>query len=227
MQHSESIVEISKALAKFQAEVNDPRKDSANPFFKSKYVALDKLLAAIRPALAANGLSFIQQPGGDGKAVSITTMLMHTSGEYIETDPLVMVAVKNDPQGVGSCITYGRRYALSSILGIAWEEDDDGNEASKHQSPPPRQQPKAKVDPPKIAGISPAGDSPELKSKALHELTSKSKEFGLKGPDMAAFVKWKFGGEATSQTMTLGQISDMTNNMAAWLDDWELDRSIS
>ena len=84
MQHSESIVEISKALAKFQAEVNDPRKDSANPFFKSKYVALDKLLAAIRPALAANGLSFIQQPGGDGKAVSITTMLMHTSGDLFE-----------------------------------------------------------------------------------------------------------------------------------------------
>jgi len=127
---SESIKEIASALAKFQAEVKDPVKDSDNPFFKSKYVELDGLLAAVRPVLSKNGLSFIQSPGGNGQDITITTLLMHSSGEWIEFDPLTLHAVKTDPQGAGSAITYARRYALSAILGVAWDADDDGNKAS-------------------------------------------------------------------------------------------------
>lgn len=130
MKKSETIGALAKALAAFQMEVKDPSKDKNNPFFKSKYVALDGLLAAVRPVLAKNGLSFLQFPGGDGQVSTMTTILMHESGEWIESDPLTMKPAKNDPQGVGSCITYARRYSLQSVLGIAWEEDDDANNAS-------------------------------------------------------------------------------------------------
>ena len=130
MNKSESIKELATALAKFQSEVKDPAKDSDNPFFKSKYVELDGLLAAVRPVLSKNGLSFIQSPGGDGQNITITTLLMHSSGEWIEFEPLTLKAAKTDPQGAGSAITYARRYALSAILGVAWDADDDGNKAS-------------------------------------------------------------------------------------------------
>ncbi len=130
MQRSDGIAKIADALAKFQGEVSDPAKNSDNPFFKSKYVELDGLLQAIRPVLSKHGLSFVQSPGGDGQAITITTLLMHTSGEWIEFEPLTLKAVKTDPQGAGSAITYGRRYSLSAILGIAWDADDDGNKAS-------------------------------------------------------------------------------------------------
>jgi len=128
MNKSESIKELATALAKFQAEVNDPEKSGKGAF--GSHVELNCLLDAVRPVLSTNGLSFIQSPGGDGTNITITTILLHQSGEWIEFDPLTLHAVKTDPQGAGSAITYARRYALSSILGVAWDNDDDGNKAS-------------------------------------------------------------------------------------------------
>lgn len=133
MNKSTEITNIAKALLAFQKEVKDPARDEDNPFFKSKYVPIDKLLVAIRPVLAKHGLSFIQAPGGDGERISVTTLLMHESGEWIESGPFVMKAQKTDPQGAGSAVTYGRRYSLSAVLGVAWDSDDDGNKASGNE----------------------------------------------------------------------------------------------
>lgn len=127
MKHSESLIEISKALAKFQAEVSDPERTKENAFLKAKYVTLDALLQAVRPILAKNGISFLQIPETSDGSVTVTTRLLHESGEWIEAEPFTLPLVKKDPQGVGSVVTYGRRYSLSSILGVAWEEDDDAN----------------------------------------------------------------------------------------------------
>jgi hypothetical protein len=88
MKHSESIKEIAAALAAFQSEVKDPSRNGENPHFKSKYVQLDGLLAAVRPILANHGLSLMQSTGGDGVNISVSTLIMHTSGEWIETEPL-------------------------------------------------------------------------------------------------------------------------------------------
>lgn len=129
MNKSDSIAKIADALAKFQADVQDPAKNSNNPFFKSKYVELDDLLASVRPVLSKHGLAVLQEPSGEEK-VSIKTIILHNSGEFIEFEPVTLRPVKSDPQGIGSAITYGRRYALSSILGVAWDADDDGNKAS-------------------------------------------------------------------------------------------------
>ena len=81
MKRSENIANLAAALAKFQAEVIDPTKDEKNPFFKSKYVPLDGLIAAVRPVLTKHGLSYLQFPSGDGQNVTVTTVLLHESGE--------------------------------------------------------------------------------------------------------------------------------------------------
>lgn len=134
MKHSDELKNLAKALAKFQVDIKDPARDKDNPYFKSKYVALDGLLDAVRPVLAANGLSFIQSPVSNGQDMGVATLLMHDSGEWIESDPFMLHAVKNDPQAGGSAITYARRYSLSAVLGVAWDDDDDANMATKgHQ----------------------------------------------------------------------------------------------
>jgi len=133
MQKSDSIAELAKHLAMFQAEVTNPANSADNPFFKSKYAPLNEILNLVRPILTRYGLSVIQAPSGDGENISISTVLLHESGEWIEFPPLVLKADKVTPQGAGSAITYGRRYALSAVLGISSEDDDGGNHVSQPQ----------------------------------------------------------------------------------------------
>jgi hypothetical protein len=131
MTTSQSIKEIATALCKAQSEFKAVTKDANNPFYKSKYATLDNVIATVKPILAKNGLSITQ--GNDEaiheQEVLVITYLMHTSGEFIRSE-LTLPTVKNDPQGFGSAISYARRYAYASILGLATEEDDDGNLAS-------------------------------------------------------------------------------------------------
>lgn len=127
---SDSIANIAVALVKFNGEVSKIEKDSSNPHFKNKYASLDNIIDEIRPILHRHGLSIMQFPGGDGDKFTMTTMLLHESGEWIESQPIVMKPVKNDPQGIGSCTTYARRYSLSSFLSLNTGEDDDGEGAS-------------------------------------------------------------------------------------------------
>lgn len=127
MNKSEHINELAKALADFQSEVKDPSKDKENPYFKSKYVALDGVLQTVRPVLAKHGLSVMQLPTSDDTAVTVTTLLMHSSGQFIESEPFKVLLTKKDAQAAGSALTYARRYSLSSVLGIAWDDDDDGD----------------------------------------------------------------------------------------------------
>lgn len=139
MNKSESIAKLAVALVKFQGEVTNPKNVADNPFFKSKYAPLDEVLNTVRPILSKHGLSVIQAPSTEDNNIVITTILLHESGEFIEPEPLKLKMDKVSAQGAGSSITYARRYALSSILGIASEEDDDGNHAeavSKSTSKP-------------------------------------------------------------------------------------------
>ena len=130
MNKSESIANLATSLCDFQSEVSNPKNTANNPFFKSKYAPLNDVLNLVRPILSKHGLSIFQSPSGDGDNIIITTMLMHSSGEWIESDPLILKADKATTQGAGSAITYGRRYAVSAILGISSEDDDDGNHAT-------------------------------------------------------------------------------------------------
>lgn len=132
MNKSDSITELAKALAKFQGEIKNPSNTATNPYFKSKYAPLNDVLNLVRPLLSKNGLSIVQAPSGDGENIVVTTTLIHESGEWIEFPPLVLKADKATAQGAGSAITYARRYALSAVLGISSEDDDDGNHAESN-----------------------------------------------------------------------------------------------
>ena len=146
MNKSESIVEISKAMAKFQAEVKQPFKDANNPFFRSKYVPLENVVEAITQEAPKHGISFVQWASNDDTGrVGVSTMIMHTSGEYIEFDPVYMNADKNTAQGAGALISYLKRYSLSAVFGITSDQDDDGNNASGNTNKP-KQQPKARPE---------------------------------------------------------------------------------
>lgn len=129
LQMSSNINELATALAKAQGSIKGASKDSANPFFKSKYADLAAVWDACRDALSANNLAVVQTTSGeDVEKVTVITTLIHSSGQWMRGS-LVMRPVKNDPQGIGSVITYARRYALAAMVGVA-PEDDDGNAAS-------------------------------------------------------------------------------------------------
>jgi hypothetical protein len=131
MMQSESIANLADALSTVQGKLTHAKKDSANPFFKSKYADLESVWDACRDLLAHNGLAVAQFPGTYSdldKSMSLTTILMHGSGEWISQEMSVPVS-KVDPQGAGSALTYMRRYALAAVIGVV-QADDDGNAAS-------------------------------------------------------------------------------------------------
>jgi hypothetical protein len=138
MNRSESIKELAMALSKFQGEVTNPKNTARNPQFNSRYAPLQDILSLVRPLLSKQGLSILQTTTGDLENVTITTLLLHESGEYIETDPFTLRGEQTtkggakvlNVQGAGSMITYIRRYQISAILGLSSEDDDDGNHAS-------------------------------------------------------------------------------------------------
>lgn len=127
--------DLAEALAKAQGGITGARKDSANPFFKSKYADLASVWDACREHLSANNLAVIQTMVPAASGITVITTLVHSSGQWIRGE-LNMVPVKNDPQGIGSCITYARRYALAAIVGVA-QVDDDANSAQGHTKADP------------------------------------------------------------------------------------------
>ncbi|MCM8710509.1 ERF family protein [Clostridium sp. SYSU_GA19001] len=131
MNKSESIKELCTALNKFQMEVNNPKNTEKNNFFQSKYAPLDVVINTVKPALTKHGLAVFQNVSGNGESITVTTMITHISGEWIESEPLTLN--NSDSKGVslaqaaGISITYARRYQLSAMLGISSEDDTDGN----------------------------------------------------------------------------------------------------
>lgn len=178
MQKSESIGALAAALAKAQSQMGAAIKDAANPFFKSKYADLAAVVDAIKQPFASNGLSYSQTTDADETSVYVETLLMHSSGEWIAGKLKMPVSKPNDPQALGSAMTYCRRYGLQAIAGIP-ADDDDGN-AAAGKAPEP-----AKTAQPDAAG-----------KKALEECASLD--------DLASV--WK--GLAPAARATLGSVKD-------------------
>lgn len=129
MEKTPSITNLANALMLFQLKVSKIEKDANNPFFKSKYASLSNIQEAIYTPLAESGLIYSQSPSGQN---GLTTIVIHAeSGEYFMDTYIMPVSKQNDPQAVGSSITYAKRYALVAMLGLNIDDDDDGNEASK------------------------------------------------------------------------------------------------
>jgi hypothetical protein len=127
---SEPINELAGALAKAQAEIQNPKFDSVNPHFKNKFASLAAVRNAIVPVFAKHGLSVLQNlTTTTDHCIACETVLLHSSGQSLRLGPLTMPASKADAQGYGSAATYARRYALLGVAGVAGEPDDDGNAA--------------------------------------------------------------------------------------------------
>jgi hypothetical protein len=147
MNRSDTIANLATALAKAQGQMENAKKDSNNPFFKSKYADLSSVIEAIKKPFSDNGLSYTQCAEFDeNNFVVVETIVFHESGEWISSK-LRMRPTKEDPQGMGSCITYARRYGLQALVGLS-AEDDDGNIASgNNQMAQKKNIPKAFISP--------------------------------------------------------------------------------
>jgi hypothetical protein len=150
---SESINELAAALSKAQGQMSPAKMDATNPFLKNKYADLGSVIQAAKAPLASNGLSFTQAPelttNGTVTTVTVTTLLMHSTGQWIEsaiTLPLGDSKGLSLAQSVGSIITYLRRYSLSAILGIYADEDQDGNDTKPAATPAPKPAQHAVID---------------------------------------------------------------------------------
>lgn len=133
---------LAKALVSAQKATESIKKAATNDHFKTAYADLAHVVEGIIPALNGAGVMVMQCPGFDGEMVSVTTTFLHETGSSI-TSTLNLRPSKTDPQGVGSAITYARRYALLAMAGGA-PEDDDGNAAS---GPPQRRQEPRRTEP--------------------------------------------------------------------------------
>ena len=123
MEKSETIGKLTLALSKVQSQLRPAKENSKNPFFKSSYADLGAVWDSVRKLLAENELAIIQMPTDVG---GVTTILSHSSGEYLAST--CYIPAKEDAHGVGSAISYARRYALASFVGVV-TGDDDGNGA--------------------------------------------------------------------------------------------------
>jgi hypothetical protein len=132
MKTSESVKLISTDLVLAQDQIKHATKDAVNPHFRNNYATLESVIDATKAALLENNIATLQGMNAEGSA--LTTRLQHVSGEFFESE-MKLVLSKQDMQGLGSAITYARRYALAAILNIS-QQDDDGNAASNRQSVP-------------------------------------------------------------------------------------------
>ncbi len=145
---SEQINELAEALSKAQGLIEGAAKDSKNPFFKSSYADLHSVMACAREPLATNGLSVVQPTQVIDGQLCLVTMLMHKSGQWVKS-VVPLILAKQDPQSVGSAITYYRRYLYASLVGIA-QMDDDGESAMERK---PKAEPTKPTESPSIGSL--------------------------------------------------------------------------
>lgn len=195
MNKSESIAELTKALVNVQANLKPAVKDAKNPFFKSNYADINSVWDSCRDLLADNGLAVIQTTAPAEHAVIVETILAHTSGEWIGGE-LLLPLTKGDAQGVGSAITYGRRYGLAAIVGIVADEDDDGNAASpRNGSAKPKVEADVMAMPGQLAAIKQKCEAKKL--------------------DPAEFMKASFPNVPNSTALTKEQAQELISKLNA------------
>jgi hypothetical protein len=172
MKTSDNVDKIFPAFVAFQAEMPPVPKDSINPHFRNKYASLGAITEATRPVLAKHGLAYTQGMAiVDGVQVMFTRII-HQSGQWMEDGGYALNPTKNDPQGMGSAVTYARRYTIGSTLGIITEDDDDGNRASEPapaKKLPPVPKAEQLQEPDWFNDLGELNDKGKLAAKSIHE----------------------------------------------------------
>lgn len=212
MEKSESIKELSAALAKAQGQMRGALKDSNNPYFKSKYADLASVVEAIREPFATNGLSYVQIAHDAESAVKIETVIMHSSGEWMSLGVFSVPVTKDDAQGYGSAGTYCRRYSLM-LVGVA-PEDDDGNAAAAAK-------PKAFEKPHKPTDGAVEG-LPEDEQTWVHDISNDVRKLLSKGDIAGACDHVDEQNFNADQKVALwAKLSDTSAGRAAMKKHWE------
>jgi len=176
MNRSHDQDKIAPALVKAWRSMKNPPKTADNPFFKSKYAPLPEMLEHVKPALSDNGLCVMQDGGGG-------VLIVHESGQWIEFPGMPLVPAKEDPQGYVAALTYARRATLAAALGIAADDDDDGNAVSGRGQPAERSTGQSRA----------SGTITEKQAKYLHVLC----DLKTTNPaETVAGIKAKFGVES-------------------------------
>lgn len=224
MDRSESLIELAKALSKFQSAVTSVPKSSVNPFFHSKYASLDTVWDACRKPLADNGLALIQLTAEAEGKLYLDTLLLHISGEFVRgrypISPMRQTkdqgwVPSDDPQSIGSAITYARRYAMSAMLGISADDDDDaeramsktrdlseGNRAQTTQRRPPQQTAPPKVNPETGEITGPTVDNRTITSDQRKRLFTVATNNGVTPAAIAEWMLAFAGGKTGTSQLT-------------------------
>jgi len=222
MNKSETIKELATALVKFQAEVKAAPFNAKNPFLQNKYADLGSIIETARPVLEKHGLSVSQMVEGDGASIGVTTILMHSSGEWLESTVSLPVGDekgKSQAQVAGSIVSYMRRYALSAALGMYTDEDTDGNKTQQAErkttekppahnkpangngtTPPPIDQPKVKIPKnvsPAVRALMEEGISPTVADAAgvLNKLNLGGAPIDMVKQLGGTYRQWRLSGK--------------------------------
>lgn len=215
MNRSESINELATALAKAQATIEGAHKSKDNPAFRgAKYADLAQCLDAARKALTDNGLCVLQPARSTDAGVEVETMLAHSSGQFI-SETLTIPLTKKDAHGVGSAITYGRRFGFCAMIGVA-QEDDDGNTAAG-KAPEPLKKGRADPDRPPARG-----SATEVTAESYAALTPAAREILQRNADYIAEV-WHQKGPVQAYNDLMDLNLDTEGQLAmSWLLDSEI-----
>jgi hypothetical protein len=193
---SDNIADLAASLAKAQSEMGAVHKDQDNPYFRSKFAGLSTVWETVKPALTKNGLSIVQMPGSDERGYFVQTQLLHSSGQWIRSTTYMKPA-KEDPQGIGSLISYARRYALQAMV-MACPDDDDGEAAmgrTAQQGPAESSKPAQKVETPKAKASKPtepaveSGDKPKFNGESHQQLFQKLMAEGITQDDFMGALR--------------------------------------
>lgn len=209
MNKSESIASLSKALVLAQSKFPQVTFNSTNPYYNSSYADLGAVIQTAKPIMAECGLAVSQLVEGEGGQVGITTMLVHESGEFISSFVTIPVEGKNIAQESGKAITYLRRYALSAILGLFSDADNDGNDSHKDQPKTESKAPEKKSDP-APASLSDETLYDHLQGKVI-ELFAKAWNIE-KAAAVVEVIKLKDAGKITGK-MTLAQYQKLADGV--------------
>ena len=192
---SEEVNELAAALVNAQSEIKSAKKDSKNPFFKSSYADLPSVWEACREALGKNGLSVVQTMSTNNTQPALDTLLLHKSGQYIGGTQLLELKERNNPQAMGSAITYARRYGLAALVGIISDEDDDAEAAMNRNT-------KGIVT---TQGQKPSA-GPAVHQGMVEEILKEGGEFTFKDAGEAMSYLTRTTGKTTSEIYKLGQV---------------------
>ena len=218
MNQSPQLDQLFTALAKAQGEMSAAAKDCANPFFKSRYADLSSVWTACREPLSKHGLSVLQIIQSSDLGDVLHTTLGHSSGQYMTSTMPIRIKTdgKNDIQALGATITYLRRYALSAIVGVAPDDDNDGND-SKYKAQPKQEQKQEPVIVPMVAPIPMANASQismlrGLMAQCSNDYTTKVMEWlatqGVIGLDKITFKLFEIVKKRIESHLASDEIQD-------------------